>query len=119
MRSIALLAATIALTGGGQALAHARLLHAVPKVGETDRVSPVELRLAFSEGIDLPKSSVAVTGPAGPVTVGPIRLDPRDPRVVVVPLGSRLATGAYRVIWNATSVDTHHTDGDYAFKVAP
>ncbi|HEX3700962.1 MAG TPA: copper resistance protein CopC [Phenylobacterium sp.] len=119
MHKTLLLAATAALLTTGHAWAHARLLHAAPKVGETVRGSPAELRLWFSESIDLPKSSVTLAGPAGPVAIGRLGLDPKSPRVVVAPLPRRLAPGAYHVTWGMTSLDTHHTDGDFMFKVAP
>ncbi|MEJ1978863.1 MAG: copper resistance protein CopC [Acetobacteraceae bacterium] len=30
-----------------------------------------------------------------------------------------LPPGLYKVIWHATSVDTHRTEGSYSFTVAP
>jgi copper resistance protein C len=30
-----------------------------------------------------------------------------------------LAPGSYKVIWRVLSVDTHVTEGDYKFRVAP
>ena len=119
MRTLAILAAVAALGAAGPALAHARLLHAAPKVGETVHASPSALRLFFSESIDLRKSSVALAGPTGPVTTGPIAVDAEDPRVVIVPLRVRLGPGAYHVSWSMISMDTHHTEGDFIFKVAP
>jgi len=114
-----ILAVLLAGLGGGQALAHARLLHANPKVGSTVMVAPAELQLVFSEAIDPAASKVSVAGPAGPVATGALSLDPRDRKTVHVPLVGRLAPGRYTVRWGMTSVDTHHTDGDFTFKIAP
>jgi methionine-rich copper-binding protein CopC len=119
MRTTITLALTLSLLGAGQALAHARLLHATPKAGATVKAAPATLRLAYSETIDPAKSTVAVAGPGGPAAIGPIVLDSKDKRVVIVPIKARLAPGAYKVTWGMTSADGHHTEGDFAFKVAP
>jgi methionine-rich copper-binding protein CopC len=119
MKKILILASALSLAAGGQALAHARLLRATPKVGETVHVSPAALRLSYSETIDLSKSTVAVKGPAGAVQTGPLALDAKDKRVVIVPVKGKLVPGAYHVSWGMTTADTHHTEGDFGFKVAP
>ena len=41
------------------------------------------------------------------------------PSVLIVPIGTALAPGAYTVHWHAVSVDTHHTQGDFGFTVKP
>lgn len=117
LRSL-VLAALVAFAGARPALAHARLIHAIPRVGSTVTASPTELELFFSESIDLAGSNVTLSGPGGRVATGPPRLDPAAPRVVHVPLKSPLPPGAYRVEWGMTSTDSHHTDGDFRFKVA-
>jgi methionine-rich copper-binding protein CopC len=119
MNKTLILAAALSLLGASQALAHARLLRSDPQAGATVKASPAALRLSYSEGIDLSKSSVALAGPAGPVAAGPIALDPKNKRVVIVPIKAKLAPGAYHVTWGMTTEDTHHTDGAFDFKVAP
>jgi hypothetical protein len=115
MRKTILIAAALSLLAAGAAEAHARLLLAAPRAGETVKASPTALRLSFSETIDGKQSSVTVTGPDGkPVATGPLHA---DKRLVVVPLPQRLAPGAYKVEWHAMSADMHHTEGDYAFTV--
>ncbi|THD78031.1 MAG: copper homeostasis periplasmic binding protein CopC [Phenylobacterium sp.] len=120
MRHILTIAAAVAaLAAAGQAQAHARLLHAAPAVGSTAHGSPQALRLSFSETIEPAKSNVAITGPTGPVSTGPLALDAKDKRVVVIAPSAPLRPGAYKVSWGMTSADGHHTDGTYVFKVAP
>ncbi len=120
MRISFMLAAAIAAIFAGHAEAHARLLHASPKVGATVTWSPTELRLWFSETIQPSLSRITlVSGDGRPVRTGRLALDPKDKRVVVLPLLSALATGTYRVSWETTSEDTHNTDGDFVFKVGP
>jgi methionine-rich copper-binding protein CopC len=119
MRKVLLLAALTTALWAGEASAHARLLKAAPRVGAAVQ-SPSELRLWFSETIDLAHSNIVVSGPGGArIAVGPLRLDNADQRVAIAPLTGRLAPGTYRVEWNVTSVDTHHTDGDFTFTVKP
>ncbi len=37
----------------------------------------------------------------------------------LVPIAKAFAPGAYTVHWQAVSVDTHHTQGDFRFTVKP
>jgi len=46
------------------------------------------------------------------------QVDRGDPAQIKVSVPA-LATGTYRVIWHALSVDTHVTDGDFTFEVVP
>lgn len=104
----------------GQAVAHARLIRATPRVGATVVQAPTELRLWFSETIDLPLSDISLIGPGGaPIALGPLRLEGSDPRVVIAPVAGGLAAGDYRVEWTMTAADTHRTDGDFKFTVKP
>ncbi|HEV2530400.1 copper resistance protein CopC [Phenylobacterium sp.] len=119
MRKTYLIAGVAIALWAGQASAHARLLHAAPRVGATVAQSPSELRLAFSESIDPAQSSVSLSGPHGLVALGRLRLDAADKRIAVATVPVRLAPGAYRVQWSVISLDTHHTEGDFRFKVAP
>lgn len=119
-RRILLIAAAVSLSGAAGAQAHARLERAMPRVGETVRASPRELRLWFSESLQPDLSSVILVGPGGRVVAtGQLAIEPKDRRQIVVPIAAPLAPGAYRVDWRATSRDTHRTDGDYRFNVAP
>ena len=113
---LAVICASLAAASvAGEAAAHARLISAAPKAGAT--VSALKaLTLTFSEKIVPAKSSVAMTGPQGAVSLGPLALDPKNPRVVAVPIGP-LSPGAYKVKWSMTTEDTHTMQGSYAFSV--
>lgn len=103
----------------GPVWAHAHLVSAEPKVGETV-VAADSLKLVFSEGIEIKFSKVEVTRPdGGPVALGAVALDPADDKVIIVSLPGRLPAGTYRVHWTVVSVDTHRTQGTYDFTVAP
>jgi methionine-rich copper-binding protein CopC len=100
------------------ALAHAQLERATPTVGGAV-ASPSEIRLEFSEGVEPKFSKVSVTGPGGAVALGAAKTDAGNPAVLIVPITKPLPAGAYKVHWQAVSVDTHHTQGTFEFTVKP
>jgi copper resistance protein C len=101
------------------AFAHAQLEKASPAVGGT--VSrPSEIRLTFSEGVELRFTKVSLTGPGGAaVPLGAAKTEPNNQAVLVAPIAKPLAAGVYTVHWHAVSVDTHHTQGTFQFTVKP
>jgi methionine-rich copper-binding protein CopC len=108
-----------ALAGASPASAHAFLVRAVPPVGATVRVAPPTLDLFYTEGVVPRFTRVQVLDPHGkPVSTGNPRLAADDKRELIVGL-PKLQPGAYEVVWHATSVDTHKTEGRFRFQVAP
>jgi copper resistance protein C len=101
------------------AFAHAQLEKATPAVGST--VSPPsEIRLEFSEGVELKFTKVQLTGPSGAAApLGAARTESGNQAVLIVPISKPLSAGAYTVHWQAVSVDTHHTQGTFEFTVKP
>ena len=101
------------------ALAHAMLERASPAVGSTIKSAPAEITLRFTEKLEPTFSTVAVTGRGGErVDAGDPHVDPGDPMVLRVSL-KPLAPGRYKVAWRVVSVDTHVTQGDFRFTIAP
>jgi copper resistance protein C len=100
------------------AFAHAQLEKAAPPVGGTI-ASASEIRLTFSEGVEPKFSKVTLTGPDGAVPLGAAKTDPSNQAVLIVPIAKPLSAGAYKVHWQAVSVDTHHTQGTFEFTVKP
>jgi copper resistance protein C len=99
--------------------AHAFLDHADPKVGSTVAEAPAELRLWFSEPLEPAFSTAEVTDAQGRrVDTGPAQVDAGDRTLMHLRL-PRLAPGSYTAKWRAVSVDTHVTDGHFAFRVGP
>ena len=113
------LAAALLVGSIGAAAAHAHLKTATPAANATLAASPPELRLGFTEGVNLKFTGVAVTGPAGVVATGTAALAPGDDRTLVVPVPGPLAPGRYKVDWHALATDGHKTDGSYGFTVKP
>lgn len=113
-----LVAAAIACTPA-LAAAHAFLDHAAPKVGSEVHGSPAEVALSFSQELEPAFSTVRVTDSAGRrVDRGDKHLDSADRSVLRVSLRP-LPPGKYRVRWRVLSVDTHVSEGDFTFTVAP
>jgi copper resistance protein C len=102
------------------ALAHAQLQKATPAVGSTVQGSPREIRIKFSEGVELRFSGISLATDAGVSTsLGKQGLDPADNSVLVAPILQALKPGIYTVTWRAVSVDTHKTQGSFNFTLAP
>ena len=102
-----------------QAFAHAQLERASPPVGGT-LASASEIRLTFSEGVELKFTKVSLTGPGGAaVPLGAAKMESGNQAVLIVPISKPLSAGVYTVHWQAVSVDTHHTQGTFEFTVKP
>lgn len=101
------------------AWAHAFLERADPPVGSENAASPPELSITFSEGVEPLFSTIEVHNAAGTtVSTSKPHTAPGNDRRLVIEL-PKLEPGSYTVIWHATSVDTHKTEGNYRFTVRP
>ena len=111
--SLALLAS---MSGAPQfALAHAYPAVSIPNNGSTVKEAPSEVRIQFTEGIELAFSQITVKSPNGEVvSQGKLRKLGDDTLVIDL---KPLAPGNYSVEWQVLSVDTHLTDGKLAFTV--
>jgi methionine-rich copper-binding protein CopC len=99
--------------------AHAFLDHATPAVGSSVHGSPAEVKLWFTQHLEPAFSSAQVLDRSGKrVDKAGAHVDPGDPALLVVTLPP-LPPGTYRVTWRVLSVDTHVTEGDFNFDVAP
>ena len=112
------LIAVCALASPG-AGAHAFLDHAVPAVGSTLRNAPAEVSIWFTQELEPSFSGAEVMNANGN------RVDRNDPHVdrsdaTLLHLSLLpLAPGTYRVHWHVLSVDTHRTEGNFTFTIAP
>lgn len=104
------------LLGTGRASAHAFLDHAEPRVGNRVATAPREVTLWFTQKLEPAFSTITVTNAAGErVDTGKTRVSGSQMSVSLRPGG----TGTYHVTWRVLSVDTHTTDGSFAFQVGP
>ena len=118
LRLALLTTVAVAVGAATAASAHAFLEKASPRVGSQVSASPSEVRLWFSEGLEVMFSGVTILGPTGkPVSEGTVRVEGADHRQLVAPIVGALAPGQYRVRWKVVSVDSHPTQGDFTFSV--
>ncbi len=113
----AAIAASFALCSG-PASAHAFLKTAVPAVGSTVQQSPGQVVIDFTEGVEPQFSTITVQDASGAdVAAGAVHLEGGNTHLAV---GLKpLAAGSYKVVWHATAVDTHKTEGNFVFTVKP
>jgi methionine-rich copper-binding protein CopC len=113
------IALALLLCGASAASAHAHLRRAQPAADSTVKTAPTELTLSFSEALEAGFCTVQVTDAAGSrLDTATVAADPADAKILHVAL-KPLAAGSYKVTWHVTSVDSHTTDGSFAFRVAP
>ena len=105
------------MTGAGAAFAHAHLEQATPAADSTVN-SVNELRLVFSEGVEQAFTKVVISHDQTPVAVSSLKTEPGNQKVLIVTPAQPLPAGTYQVKWNAVSVDTHKSAGDYSFTVS-
>ncbi|HEX5503878.1 MAG TPA: CopD family protein [Thermomicrobiales bacterium] len=111
------------LAAGGLALpprgaaAHAFLVRTFPAAGSVVGADAGQVRLTFTEGVDVRPDGVAVTdGDGRRADARDARVAPGDPATVVVSL-PRLADGVYTVAYTIVSDDGHPESGSYRFGV--
>lgn len=113
--------AVLGLTAGTMRVeAHAFLVRAEPRVGSKMNKAPAKVRLWFSEAVQGNTSSIEVFDASGK------QVDKRDTypdhtnrAVLCVSLAPGLTPGSYKVLWRVTSMDTHVTEGNFHFRIAP
>jgi len=103
----------------GRAHAHAFLDHADPAVGGKVAHTAGQVRIWFSENLEAAFSSIKVLDSAKhEVQQGKAQLDKANRALLAVTIPA-LPAGTYKVVWRAVSTDTHITNGDFTFTVAP
>ena len=113
--SVALIALSLEMAGGN-ALAHAYPAVSIPNDGAAVKEPPREVRIQFTEAVELAFSQITVKSAKGEVvSQGKLRQLANDTLAIdLLPL----AAGSYSVEWQVLSVDTHITDGTLRFTVA-
>jgi methionine-rich copper-binding protein CopC len=100
--------------------AHAFMVHAAPRVGSKVKKAPNEVWIWFSQPVERASSSIKVfDGTGKQVDKRNTHLDRANHALLHVSLTPGLAPGTYKVIWRATSVDSHLTSGNFRFQIVP
>jgi methionine-rich copper-binding protein CopC len=107
------------LAGSGTAWAHAHLKTATPAPDSTVQTPPEAVTINFTEGVEPKFSSIEVQDADGHrIDKGTATTSPTDNKQFSVGLPP-LQPGTYKVVWHATAVDTHKTEGMFQFTVKP
>jgi copper resistance protein C len=119
-RRIRLCLTLLLLSGSAlNAWAHAFLDHAEPAVGSRVSATPPHVKIWFTEKVESALSRIQVFDAAGQeVDRRDTQADPADPSILEVSLPT-LKPGKYKVSWRVMSVDTHVTNGTFAFEIVP
>ena len=100
---------------GGLAWAHAYPAVSIPNNGATVKEPPREVRIQFTEGVEIAFSQIAVKGANGEVvSQGKLRQLAEDTLAIDL---KPVSPGNYTVEWQVLSVDTHVTEGLLRFTV--
>lgn len=115
-KSLTAVALLASLLGASAAFAHAHLKNTTPAADSTV-AAPADLRLSFSEGVEATFTKVSLSKDGTEVAIKGLETPDADKKTLVVTPAAPLAAGHYKVVWNAVSVDTHKSNGEYSFKV--
>ena len=96
---------------------HAYPIIVSPADGTALKESPREIRMQFTEGVELAFSRITVKGAKGEV-VGQGKLRQLADDTVAIDL-KPLSAGNYTIEWQVLSVDTHITEGTLHFTFSP
>jgi methionine-rich copper-binding protein CopC len=116
VKHLALVMALLAMTPAA-AWAHAHLSSAYPAENAVV-AAPEQVVLGFTQPLEKSFSSIEVQSTDGKRVDDGKPRSAADPTQLIVGVG-KLPAGIYKVIWHATSVDTHRSEGSFTFTVAP
>jgi putative copper export protein/methionine-rich copper-binding protein CopC len=115
-----LLALLFSLVAPVVAYAHGALRRAVPASNARLSAAPRELRLTFTERVELSVARITLAGPGGAaVELAPLTAVADSANVIVTAIRGALAAGAYTVTWQIAGRDGHPVRGRYTFTVLP
>src|SRR5207247_1714028 len=118
MRRLAVATCLLAL-GAAAAGAHGVLDRTDPRAGASVKLAPSQVRLWFTGALEPAYSRVRVLDAANNrIDLGDGAVDDANRALLRVSVPA-LAAGRYRVVWRVLSVDSHVTEGDFSFTVAP
>jgi methionine-rich copper-binding protein CopC len=96
--------------------AHAHLQSQAPAADSTVK-PPAELSLVFSEGVEADFCKVTVTRDGDEILIKSLVTQGPEKKTLIVTPAVPFTAGDYKVEWHVVSVDTHKSEGAYAFKV--
>ena len=99
------------------ALAHTKLESSSPQANSVVSPAPAQVRLQFSDPLELPFSKIKLVDEQGTVVEpAKIVIDPANPKAMIATTPG-LHAGAYRVQWSTVTRDGHKVKGEFGFRV--
>jgi copper transport protein len=100
------------------AAAHATIVETTPGDTSVLKAQPREVRLKWSESVDLGAHAVRLLDGAGKeIRTAAARHGPGGPSTAVLALPPGLANGTYVISWRVVSADSHPVSGAFSFSV--
>jgi copper transport protein len=114
------LAATFLLLAPRVAFAHLGLRRSTPADGAHLAAAPREIRLTFTEEVELAVSRLRLIGPSGiEIPLSPMRHPTDTSQVLLANVLGPLEGGIYRIDWQVAGTDGHPVRGTITYVVAP
>ncbi len=112
--------AVLLLIATGALLAHLGLRRSTPADGAHLAAAPRELRLTFTEAVDVALARVRLVGPSDTdVPVSPLTHAGDSTQVITTTVNGALEAGAYRIEWQVVGRDGHPVRGTITYVIAP
>lgn len=104
-----------------KAALHIGLASSVPAKGAHLMTAPKEIRLTFTDAVNVSKAGVELVAPGGAtVATDTLRAVPDSARVAVAKINDKLtSSGTYTVKWKAVSADGAAGSGSFPFMYMP
>jgi putative copper export protein/methionine-rich copper-binding protein CopC len=118
VRALAGLVAACLLSAPATVFAHGGLKSSVPAGGTVLGTAPKEIRLVFTEAVELAFTRVELRGPDGLVRLKSPAFAGGDRSTVLAPIVGPLFAGEYAVSWQIAGADGHPVRGNYKFSIA-
>jgi len=109
----------LALTLPVAALMHTRLIKSAPGADETVAAVPAQVRLWFSEPVELGFSSITLEKADSTVIAKLVVAATDDRKSIAAPIPGDLAPATYIVAWKTAATDGHPAKGQYRFTYKP
>jgi len=101
------------------ALMHTQLTKSAPSANETVAAAPVQIRLWFSEPVELAFSSITLEKADSTVIAKLVVAATDDRKSIAAPIPGALAPATYIVAWKTAATDGHPAKGQYRFTYKP
>jgi methionine-rich copper-binding protein CopC len=117
LRIAALPLLAVALAGARPLPFHLALQKSEPTNKAALTQAPADLKLWFTESVELPLTKVTLTRGTDTISLGALAQAKEAKAPVVAKINAPLAAGSYKVDWRAVGKDGHAVKGTFGFDV--